>query len=141
MVLVDTSVWSLVLRRRPDSLNLDQQRVVGEWSDLVREARVQLIGPIRQEILSGVRLKQQFAELADRLAAFPDTPIETADYVEAARFFNLCREHGVAAAPTDVLICAVAARLNCAIFSLDDDFERYAKLLPIRLHRIVPSGR
>lgn len=139
MVLVDTSVWSLALRRRPDSLNIEQRLVVGEWSDLVREGRVQLIGPIRQEILSGVRLRQQFAELAARLAAFLDTPIETTDYVEAARFFNLCREHGVTGAPADLLICAVAARLSCTIFSLDHDFERYAKLLPIRLHRIAPA--
>ncbi len=141
MALVDTSVWSLALRRRPGSLNPQQRRIVGEWSDLVREGRVQLIGLIRQEILSGVRLKQQFDELADRLAAFPDTAIETADYVEAARFFNLCRERGVTGAPVDLLICAVAARLNWAIFSLDHDFERFAKLLPIRLHRFAPSGR
>ena len=137
MVLVDTSVWALALRRRPEDLSANQQLVVAEWSELVREGRVQLIGPIRQELLSGLRHKQQFALLEKRLSAFPDTSIETADYVEAARFFNFLRERGSSGAPTDLLICAVAHRREWAIFALDEDFERYARSLPVRLHRVA----
>ena len=95
MVLVDTSVWSLALRRRPEHLSPREQLLVAEWSELVREGRVQMIGPIRQELLSGLRHKQQFALLEERLSVFPDTPIETADYLEAARFFNLLQAGGV----------------------------------------------
>lgn len=68
MVLADTSIWSLALRRRSEDLNRAERRLLSEWFELVRDGRVRLMGPIRQEILSG-------------------------------------------------------------------DFERYAKLLPIRLHR------
>ena len=59
-VLVDTSIWSLALRRnkQPDS-NIE----VIEFQELIEEVRVQLIGPIRQEILSGVKRKQQFSKL------------------------------------------------------------------------------
>jgi predicted nucleic acid-binding protein len=135
MVLVDTSVWSLALRREPKDLNPEQKRIVAEWFDLVQDGWAWLIGPIRQEILSGVRHKQQFATLEGSLSGFPDAPIEAADYVEAARFFNICRERGVTGTPVDLLICAVACRAGWPIFSVDHDFERYAKLLPIRLHR------
>ena len=140
-VLVDTSVWSLALRRRPKDLRPDQQLIVAEWSELVREGRVQLIGPIRQELLSGLRHARQFTLLEQRLAAFPDAAIETQDYVEAARIFNLVREKGVTGAPVDLLICAVARRRQWAIFALDEDFERYTRILPIRLHRVrsVPA--
>jgi hypothetical protein len=140
MVLVDTSVWSLALRRRPADLNPGQQVVVAEWAELVREGRVQLIGPVRQELLSGVRSRRQFAVLEDRLAAFPDVRLETADYVEAARFFNSLRERGITGAPTDLLICAVTHRRGWSIFARDEDFERYAEVLPLRLHRVSSGG-
>ena len=140
MVLVDTSVWSLALRRRPEHLSQQEQLLVAEWSELVREGRVQMIGPVRQELLSGLRHKQQFALLEERLSVFQDTPIETADYLEAARFFNLLQAGGVTGTPIDLLICAVARRREWAIFSLDADFERYARILPLRLHRL-PSAR
>lgn len=139
MVLVDTSVWSLALRRRPKDLSPDQQVVVAEWAELVRDGRVQMIGPIRQELLSGLRYKQQFELLEQRLAAFPDAPIETADYVEAARLFNLLRDKGVTGAPTDLLICAVARRREWTVFAVDEDFERYARVAPIGLHRVAPA--
>jgi predicted nucleic acid-binding protein len=141
MVLVDTSVWSLALRRKPEHLSSQEQLLVAEWSELVREGRVQMIGPIRQELLSGLRHKQQFALLEERLSVFPDTPIETADYLEAVRFFNLLQGAGVPGAPIDLLICAVARRREWAIFTLDADFERYARILPIRLHRLPSAGR
>lgn len=139
-VLVDTSVWSLALRRRPEDLSAAQHLAVAEWSELVREGRIQLIGPIRQELLSGLRHKRQFALLERRLWAFPDIPIETADYVEAAAFFNLLRDRGITGAPTDLLICAVAHRRQWAIFALGEDFERYARILPIRLHSVAAAS-
>jgi predicted nucleic acid-binding protein len=141
MVLVDTSVWSLVLRRKSKDLNPVGRLTAAEWSELVREGRVQLIGPIRQEILSGLRHAQQFAELERRLSAFPDAPIDTTDYVQAARFFDLCRTRGITGTPIDLLICAVAHRFGWAIFSLDEHFQRYAKVLPIKLHRTAQARK
>ena len=129
-VLVDTSIWSLALRRG-----------TGRGSDLVKELRsligdnrVQMIGPIRQEILSGIRDEGQFRTLEAHLSAFPDLPVTSADYVTAARFFNLCRKKGIQGSNTDFLICAVAVRYRLAIFTTDKDFTRYAKHLPIVLH-------
>jgi predicted nucleic acid-binding protein len=94
-----------------------------------------MIGPIRQEILSGIREEGQFKELEVRLSAFPDIPLIAKDHVTAARFFNICRGKGVQGSNTDFLICAVAVRHRLAIFTTDKDFARYAKHLPIVLHR------
>ena len=130
-VLVDTSIWSLALRRGSDSAS----RPVRELRGLIADNRVQMIGPIRQEILSGVRDEAQFKELEVHLKAFPDLPVTSEDYVLAARFFNLCRGKGIQGSNTDFLICAVAVRRRLAIFTADKDFALYAKHVPIVLHR------
>jgi predicted nucleic acid-binding protein len=102
-VIVDTCVWSLALRRKTYSAS----PVAHELERLIKEFRVQMIGPIRQEILSGIRSKAQFNSLKDRLSNFPDVPVITEDYERAADFFNLCRAKGVQGSNTDFLICAV----------------------------------
>jgi predicted nucleic acid-binding protein len=129
-VLVDTSVWSLALRRGAGSASAPAR----ELRSLIADHRVRMIGPIRQEILSGIRDEGQLAELEARLGAFPDLPLTSEDYVTAARFFNLCRAKGVRGSNTDFLISAVAARHGLAIFTTDRDFSQYARFLPIRLY-------
>jgi predicted nucleic acid-binding protein len=100
----------------------------------VEDGRVAIIGPIRQELLSGIKERAQFERLREHLRAFPDMPLTTDDYEEAATFFNQCRERGVQGSNTDFLICAVAIRNGFSIFTDDDDFGHYAKVLPISLH-------
>jgi len=92
------------------------------------------MGPIRQEILSGIREEAQFENLERHLRAFPDLEIKTEDHVTAARFFNLCRGKGVQGSNTDFLICAVADRHRLAIFTTDRDFSLFGPHLPIVLH-------
>ena len=135
MVLVDTSVWSLALRKRSGDLSTAEERTVATWTDLVRWGRIRIIGPIRQELLSGVRSDKQFTQLESALRAFPDEALDTQDYVAAARDFDLCRSRGVTATHTDMLICATAIRRNWPVFSMDADFGRFARVLPLRLHR------
>ena len=129
-VLVDTSVWSLALRRGDTSLNAE----VDELRRLVDAHFVEIIGPIRQEILSGVRYQSQFERLEADLSAFPDLPVLTEDYVTAANYFNLCRSRGIQGSNTDFLICAVAVRQDLAIFTTDGDFRQFSECLPIVLH-------
>jgi predicted nucleic acid-binding protein len=137
-VLVDTSVWSLALRRR----RLIEAAETSELAELVREGRVSLLGPVRQELLSGIADEEQYAVLRDHLRAFPDVELEAGDYEEAATFFNKCRARGVQGSNTDFLICAAAARRRIGILTTDADFRHFAKVLPIRLHapRATPTG-
>ena len=128
--LVDTSVWSLALRRDDGQQHPERE----ELRRLVSAHRAEIVGPIRQEILSGVRDRVQFARLETHLAAFPDIPLLTEDYVTAAKFFNVCRSKGIQGSNTDFLICAVAVRCDLVIFTTDGDFRHFAKFLPIVLH-------
>jgi hypothetical protein len=133
-VLVDTCIWSLVLRRRKRPLETAESSAEAELAELIREGRVQMIGPIRQELLSGISREQQYAGVRDRLRAFADEPLGTADYEEAAHISNLCRARGVSGSPVDFLICAVATLRGWQIFSSDSDFRRYARHLPLPLY-------
>jgi len=124
-LLVDTSAWSLLLRRRQTDTR----------DPMVRELRgrleagdcVHLVGCILQELLDGVKSAQQFDLLAEYLEPFPLIAPERADYVEAARLKNLCRSKGVQAGTVDFLIAATCIRRNYPLLSADEDFQHIAR--------------
>ena len=130
-VIVDTSVWSLALRRRTPV-----HETVDELRRLVSQGRIAMLGPIRQELLSGIRDRAVFRRLRDHLRAFADEPLDSEDYERAAEHFNTCRAAGVQGANTDFLLCAVAERRGLPVLTTDADFQRYAAILPVRLHAI-----
>jgi predicted nucleic acid-binding protein len=134
MVLVDTPIWSLALRRRPTDLSREEEELRQTFSELIREGRAQLIGPIRQEILSGLREEAQFQRLAPYLRGFEDAKLETGDYEEAAHMCNRCRGRGIAGSAIDFLICAAVHRRGWQIFTTDRDFAHYGKVLPIKFY-------
>ncbi len=143
-VLVDTSVWSLAFRRARASSKNDEH-VVGELAELIREGRALLMGPIRQELLSGLTDAAQFKSLRERLRAFDDLRIHEDDYERAAEYFNICRRTGVQGSHVDFLICSVAVANGASIFATDKDFTSYSKHVPITLHeprlRRTPKAR
>jgi predicted nucleic acid-binding protein len=134
-VLVDTSVWSLALRRPKNAtLSPEQQNVVTALADLMRDGRAVMMGAIRQELLSGIKLLAGFDALKSTLTAFEDVPLAMQDYEKAAEVFNICRANGVQGSSTDFLICAVSINHQLPIFSMDNDFLNYQKYLPVLLH-------
>ncbi|HUY13878.1 MAG TPA: PIN domain-containing protein [Terriglobia bacterium] len=139
-VLVDTSVWSLALRRRSRRLSGEEELVRDELAELIREGRAQMIGPVRQEVLAGIRDRSQYERLRRDLRAFDDPRLVVEDYEEAARASNECRAAGVGGSAVDFLICAVALRRNWPVFTTDKDFARYASHLPLRLHQPRPKA-
>jgi len=134
IVIVDTPVWSLVLRRRPGHLNASEQVLAKALTELIREGRVEMLGPIRQELLSGIREASQFEKIRRYLRAFQEPLLEIADYEEAARMSNQWRARGVSGSTVDFLICAVAHRHKKAVFTTDQDFQKYASVLPLHLY-------
>ena len=131
-VLVDTSVWSLALRRR----HRDRETViVEELARMISDFEVAMIGPIRQELLSGIREEGQYLALREKLRAFPDMRLESADFEMAARFFNRCRAEGVQGSNTDFLLCAVGHLREMPIFTTDRDFHAYSRTLGTKLYR------
>ncbi len=136
MVLVDTPIWSLALRRHPKVLSTEQQVLANELRNLIEEGRAQLLGPVRQEVLSGIREEAQFRRLRELLRAFDDPLLKTTDYEQAARAHNRCRAAGVTGSAVDFLICAAAMQRGWQVFTTDTDFTRYAKYLDLQLYRV-----
>lgn len=136
MILIDTSVWSLALRRRPRDLSPVEQRLVYTWHELIVKGEGVLIGPIRQELLSGLTSKATYQTLKAQLDYQLDLPLTPDVWNLAAEFYNSCRSHGIAADDIDMTICAAAQTHATPIFTTDPDFPRYAKKLPIALHKI-----
>ena len=124
--LVDTCVWSQVLRHKSPNTELTKK-----LKDLIKDGRVSIIGPIRQELLSGISNPKQFNQLKDVLSSFEDIPLKAEHFEKAAEFSNICRSKGVQGSTIDFLICAVAYIENFIIFTTDNDFENYKKYLAI----------
>jgi predicted nucleic acid-binding protein len=126
-VLVDTSVWSLALRRE------EQGETAQKLADLILSSLVVMIGPVRQELLSGISNEDTFFKLKAKLEPFDDLTITTRDYETAAQFYTICRKHGIQGSHINFLICAVAHNNNLLIYTTDQDFENFAQYLPMRL--------
>lgn len=92
-----------------------------------------MLGPIRMEILCGIRDEAGFQTIQKQLATFPDPILEEEVLVTAARFFNLCRNKGIQGSNTDFVICACSMLWKMPILTKDKDFVGYRELLPIDL--------
>lgn len=133
-VIIDTSVWSLALRKK--TLTLNETKVVKELKELIYELRAVIIGPIRQELLSGLSDEAKFNNLKEKLKAFDDLSLEQEDYEKAAELSNNCRRKGVQGSHIDFLICSAAMNNKISIFTTDKDFVNYKKIINICLHNI-----
>lgn len=134
-VLVDTCIWSHALRSKKPEFEAQ----VKSLETLIADQRVLIIGAIRQEVLSGYSDMSKFETLKAKLNYFENTPLLDEDYITAARFYNQCRQKGVQGSHIDLLICAVAVRLNIQIFTSDKDFGFYQQHLPIKLYSIATA--
>ena len=132
MILVDTTVWSKAFRRK--KIAFEEQRTIQElWNILDKEEEI-LVGPVRQELLSGISNKDVFDDLRVKLNGFNNYEVQLADHDLAAEYFNICLINGIQGSQTDYLICAVAYRYDLEIFTEDNDFMQYREYLPIKLH-------
>ena len=127
-VLVDTCVWSKVLRRDNPDPGLSRQ-----LRELILANRVVLIGPVLQEVLSGVKNRKEFALLREYFISFDSLSLTEDVYVRAAEYYNLCKAHGINGGHTDFLICAIVAGYGCALFTVDADFRMFEKYLSLKL--------
>ena len=87
-VLVNTSIWSLAFRKPSGTISPHEKALVSTLAKLIDELSAVLIGPIRQEILSGIADEKQFSQLQEKLSAFDDLPITAQDYESAAAYYN-----------------------------------------------------
>lgn len=129
-ILVDSCAWSLLLRRKSTSAaSRDEQLIVATLKEAIRDGQVLIVGPIRQEVLSGIKELAQFDKLRSALRAFEDEPLTTFHFEEAARLYNYCRSHGVECGSTDIVICVVAIERQCEVLTYDKGLKRCMDVL------------
>jgi predicted nucleic acid-binding protein len=133
MILVDTCIWSLALRRLRRDLSPHERHLAFTLRDLIISGEACLIGPIRQELLSGIPSPSLHRNLRRQIEAQPDLPLTDEVWYGASEFFNTCRSAGIAADAIDMTIGAAAHVHGASIFTVDPDFPRYARHLPITL--------
>ena len=134
-VAIDTSVWSLALRRSPRNLSAVEIGITQSLLELIRGGRARLMGIVRQELLSGIRDRPLFEKIRDYVGPFDDPEVQVDDYERAAEMNNYCRSRGVTGSGIDFLICAVANRNSWQVFTTDQDFGRYSTLLGVELYK------
>ena len=128
-VLVDTDVWSEAFRKAGEENSEEVLRL----RDLIIDGRVQMIGLIRMEVLSGIRDLNRFEAFSEKLSVFPDRNLDTEIFITAAKLLNLCRKNGIQGSMTDFIICACSILWECPILTKDNDYKHYSKFVPIEL--------
>ena len=129
-LLVDTSVWSLALRRdgavaTPEVAAL---REAIEGSDVVVTT-----GLVLQELLQGFNGPKDRQAIMDRFGALPLIQPDREDHVAAAEVRNACRRSGVQMGTIDALLIQLCGRHNLTLLSADKDFSNAAAFVPFNL--------
>jgi len=123
-LFVDTSTWSLALRR-------DQPSVVAEVRALMRALetgeRIVTTGLILQELLQGFSGPKARGQIIDRFTALPLLVPDRQDHVDAAVLRNHCRRSGIQVGTIDALLAQLCIRHKMTLLTTDDDFRHIAK--------------
>jgi hypothetical protein len=129
-ILVDTSIWSLALRRKSDIMNPEAASLrtfIDQGEDIY------LLGIILQEVLQGIRNPKDLYALKAYFEAFPLIGLAREDYVKAAELRNYLIKKGRQSSTIDALIASAAISYDCHLFTKDKDFEHIAKHSKLKL--------
>jgi predicted nucleic acid-binding protein len=122
-LFVDTSVWSLALRR--DSLSSST-----EVRTLVRAIEtgetILTTGLVLQELLQGFSGPKAREQILDRFAAIPLLAPDRDDHIEAAELRNRCRRAGIQVGTIDALLAELCIRHELTMLTTDNDFTHIA---------------
>ena len=129
-VLVDTSVWSLALRR-------DAPPDVKETQILARRLERQDVlfstGIVVQELLQGFRGPKQRERLIDYFSALPLITPDLEDHIEAATIQRTCRRKGIQITTIDALLAQLAIGHDLEFLTTDRDFTLMSRHVPLRI--------
>ena len=129
-LLVDTSVWSLALRRDVEATEPE----VHELTDALFGADVVVTtGLVFQELLQGFSGAKAQIQIIERFAALPLLQPDRDDHIGAATLRNACRRAGVQIGTIDALLAQLAIRHDLTLLTTDKDFTRAAKHCALRV--------
>jgi len=132
-VLVDTSVWSLALRRKSVST---QKEAIRLRQLIDEEHQLFLTGIILLEILQSIKEAQQVGKIRGYLDFFPLLELDRAGYENAAKLSSDCRKKGIQCSTVDALIAQTAIEHNCYLLTADKDFEFMARHCQLKLANV-----
>jgi predicted nucleic acid-binding protein len=118
-LFVDTSVWSLALRRDEPS---DAPVVSRLREALVGGEAVFTTGLVLQELLQGFSGPKARTVILDRFSALPLLVPDREDHVAAAELRNLCRRRGIRIGTIDALLARLCIRHDLSMLTTDRDF-------------------
>ena len=131
-LFVDTSVWSLLLRR-------DAASVEPEVSALVHalEAGEEVVGTglVLQELLQGFTGPKDRRAIIGRFQALPLLLPDRQDHIAAAELRNSCRRAGLQIGTIDALLAQLCMRHRLIMLSTDQDFAHIATRHPLKVWR------
>ena len=123
-LFVDTSVWSLALRR---AVSPDEPPVMRLREALLDGESLYTTGLVLQELLQGFRGPTAREAIVDRFASLPLLVPDRADHVEAAELRNTCRRRDVQVGTIEALLAQLCIRHGLVMLSTDRDFELMAR--------------
>lgn len=132
-LFVDTSVWSLALRRDASGSQAPPVEVVALRQALEGAELVVTTGMVLQELLQGFSGPQARAEIIDRFSALPLLIPNRQDHIEAAELRNRCRRAGVQIGTIDALLAQLCIHHDLTLLTTDRDFGHMAAHCPLRL--------
>ncbi len=129
-LFVDTSVWSLAMRRDDRS---DAPQVRALQTALEGSALVVTTGIVLQELLQGFAGPRAREDIVDRFSALPLLVPDRHDHIEAASLRNACRRAGVQLGTIDALLAQLCIRHDLTMLTTDGDFALAARHCPLRV--------
>jgi len=132
-ILIDTSIWSLALRRQSGVVNPESvmlRTLIEQGED------IHLLGIILQEVLQGIKNPKDFHILKDYLDAFPLIELTREDCIKAAELKNRLIKKGKQISTIDALIASASISYSCYLFTTDKDFEHIAQHSSLKLFRM-----
>ena len=129
---VDTSVWSLALRRDADSGAPEVARL---REALRSQESIVTTGLVLQELLQGFRGPKARDAIVARFAALPMIVPDRDDHIAAAEVRNTCRRKGVQVGTVDALLIQLCCRHELTMLATDQDYEHAAKHVPLKRWR------
>lgn len=129
-LLVDTSVWSLALRRDGST---ESKEVIALREGLDGGDSVVTTGLVLQELLQGFSGPKAKEAIIERFGALPLIQPDRQDHVAAADIRNVCRRNGVQVGTIDALLIQLCCRYELTLLSSDKDFANAAPHVSFKL--------
>ena len=128
-LFVDTSVWSLALRRDtpPDLAEVD------ELKRALDTGMVCTTGLVLQELLQGFRNPKARDQIVSRFSALPVLQPGREDHIQAAELRNRCRRKGIQAGTIDALLAQLCVHYDLVMLTADNDFNHIASVVPLNV--------